>query len=304
MHARFELRHLRYFVAVAEELSFRRAAERLHISAPPLSRQIQELETILGASLFKRTNNSIRLTPAGEAMYKCAIKLLAEAEAVALEMASAAPQSLSMLRIAVSIGVPISQRKLLEAAWKNAMEVDVLEIEYGESRQLLQLVRQKQYDFALVGSPGDFNGLECSVIQTLPLSVTIASNHSAARKPMVSLHDLGKMPLFWFPRSYNPSYFDHCAKVFKEVGYQPDYCYVAADDLRAYERISQCDGFVLMTTAQLAAKRKGVVHRPLKEGKLLGISLLAAWIGDSGNKVKAEQAKRFVAAAKKVLGAR
>src|SRR5262249_58415041 len=88
MNPRFDLRHLRYFVAVADELSFRRAAERLHISQPPLSRQIRELEARLGLQLLERDTRTVKLTPAGEAALKRARKILADVESFGRELAS------------------------------------------------------------------------------------------------------------------------------------------------------------------------------------------------------------------------
>src|SRR5258706_12078023 len=88
MNARFDLRQLRYFVAVAEELSFRRAAERLHISLPPLSRQIRSLETRLGLRLFERDTRTVALTAAGGRALKMARRIFADVGEFGAELAA------------------------------------------------------------------------------------------------------------------------------------------------------------------------------------------------------------------------
>ncbi len=304
MSSQFDLRQLRYFVVVAEELNFRRAAERLFISQPPLSRQIRELEAVLGVQLLERDTTSVRLTPAGTVALKRAKKLLADADGLLSAMETVRKTSAATIRIAASIAIPVSKQKALQDAWKVALDTDAIEIEFGESKKLQPRVRQHQFDFALLGGPGDFRGLESEVIQTFPLVVAMAHHHPAAKKKQVALRDMQGTPLFWFPRTYNPPYYNHCARAFEQIGFTPDYVYVAPGQLTTLERISHGEGFSLLTTAQTEVSINGVTQRPLKEGPLLGVSLIAAWPVDPDDPNKAKRAKRFAAASKRVLAGR
>jgi DNA-binding transcriptional LysR family regulator len=299
--ARFDLRHLRYFVAVAEELNFRRAAERLFISQPPLSRQVSELETILGVRLFERDTTGVKLTPAGELALKRARKLLADADHLIDEMRRARSRTETMVRIAASTAVPVSSQKALAAAWKKALGTDTLKIEYGESKKLQPRLRRGEFDLALLGGPSDFSGLETDTVKHYPLVAAMAADHPAARRKNVSLSDLAGTRLFWFPRTYNPGYYDHCAAIFARSGFQPDYLYVEPGQLVTLDRISHGEGFSLLTTVQAAMTNKNVAVRPLKEGKALGIVLVATWLDREGDKVHTARAKKFAAAARRTL---
>lgn len=94
-----ELRHLRYFLAVAEELNFSRAAERLHVAQPALSAQIRQLERQLGCELFARTTRKVELTPIGAMFKKDATRIVADADAAVAKVAAAAREVHGSLRL-------------------------------------------------------------------------------------------------------------------------------------------------------------------------------------------------------------
>src|SRR6188474_3220514 len=137
MNPRFDLRQLRYFTAVAEELSFRRAAERLHISQPPLSRQIRELELRLGLRLFERDTRTVKLTAAGEAALKRARRILLDVEAFRSELA--AWRDAAVVRIGTTIAMSVATQKRLDAAWKAAVGGKAhLKIESAKTSDLIK----------------------------------------------------------------------------------------------------------------------------------------------------------------------
>src|SRR5215212_5696154 len=195
MNARFDLRQMRYFVAVAEELSFRRAAERLHISQPPLSRQIRELETRLGLRLFERDTRTVKLTAAGEVALKRARRILVDVEAFGSELATWRDSTL--VRIGITVAISVSAHKLLEKAWKAALgEHARLRIEVAKTSVLIAGLRRHELDFALIGLHPHVEGFERTPIHQIPIVAAMYPAHPAARKKLVSLRDISDGPVF------------------------------------------------------------------------------------------------------------
>jgi DNA-binding transcriptional LysR family regulator len=203
---RFDLRQLEYFVAVAEEQSFRRAAERLHLTQPPLSRQIRALEDALRATLFDRSKQGVVLTPAGTALLPLAKSVLVQADSRADRIAADA--QVSALHVAISVAVLPEAVVRLERAWRNICEIRMTSGCY--SSELLDRVRDGSYEMVVAGLPGETQSLQTIALATEPVVVAIPSSHKAARKRMVSLHDFSDLPLFWWSRHHNPAYYDHC----------------------------------------------------------------------------------------------
>lgn len=308
MSARFDLRQLRYFVAVAEELNFRRAAERLFISQPPLSRQIRELERALGIELFARDTTMVKLTAAGEDALRRARRLIADAEALDMDRLAAKEQK--MVRIAATVAIPVSMHKRLAAGWKKVFGATPLQIEAGESKTLMMRLRRRrrELDFALTGAPADLSPFESEIVHTVPLFAALARNHPAAAGKTVALRDLGDTPFFWLPRNYNPGYYDQCARVFAQAGFKPRYVLVHPGQLHTLERIAHGEGCTLLSASQIENGVKGLVYRKLREGDALGIRIAAVWhrvLQDNAQDNAQDQlGVRFAAAAHRALAAR
>jgi DNA-binding transcriptional LysR family regulator len=185
---RLETRELAYFVAVAEELHFGRAAARLEMAQPPLSRAIQQLERRLGVELLRRTSRRVSLTPAGEV-------LLAEARNALSAVDAAARRTRRADRLVVVMKPGTDGGRLPEvlAAYENqpeALPVEVLVCGVGEQPQLL---REGRADVALVhGTQSDLAGLETDELFTEPQVVVLPRTHRLAGRDSVRLIELAR----------------------------------------------------------------------------------------------------------------
>ncbi|TGB14543.1 LysR family transcriptional regulator [Streptomyces sp. MZ04] len=189
-----ESRPLSYFVAVAEELNFARAAERLGISPPPLSRAIRRLETDLGVTLFERTTHSVTLTPAGTVLLteaRIALDALRAAGRRAQRAASPEPKLVLAVKADGDAGLlePILTRHA--SSDPAAAPVAVRLCAWHEQPRLL---RQGEADAALVHEPFDRTGLDSEALVAEPRVVALAATHPLAGKDHVALADLGLRP--------------------------------------------------------------------------------------------------------------
>ncbi len=190
-----ELRHLRCFMAVAEELHFARAAERLHIEQSPLSRAIKELEEDLGAQLFARTTRSTRLTRAGRMFLEHVPRVFASLQQARDSVRAAANGFHGQLRIALSDGVtPICFSALLALCRQEEPEIEIRLIEVPLSQQIKGL-HDDLYDvgFAQLDEVGD--GLVAEPIWHDPLMVAVPARHPLLAYKRVPLDEVLRYPL-------------------------------------------------------------------------------------------------------------
>ena len=188
-----ESRPLRYFVAVAEELNFARAAERLGISPPPLSRAIRALESDLGAVLFERTTHSVALTPAGEVLLteaRFALEALEAAGRRARRVAATGPKLVLTVKADGDAGL-LESVLARYAADPAAVPVTVRLCAWHEQSRLL---RQGVADVALVYEPYDRTGLDAEPLTTEPRVAALPASHPLAARADLGVADLGLRP--------------------------------------------------------------------------------------------------------------
>lgn len=266
MNESVDLRQFRYFLALSEELNFGRAALRLHISQPPLSRQIRQLEDQLGVELFVRNKAGVTPTEAGRAFLPEVRRTLAQAEkAVAAAKAAAASDGGQFV---VGYTTVFDRSAIPDVA-------DRLREHFPRCRLLtkgkhsINLVRDLNngaIDAAFIGLHTAAPGLIVETIFEDPVVVALPANHPLAKKRRLGFDDLRGVPMFWFERKLNPGFYDHSQAFFESINFTPKAIAEPAEHHILLGLIAEGAGVALIPASLRNVKRRGVCFRPLKEG--------------------------------------
>ncbi|USP11865.1 LysR family transcriptional regulator [Aeromonas dhakensis] len=259
-----ELRHLRCFLAVAEELHFARAAEKLHIEQSPLSRAIKELEEELGVALFARTTRSTRLTRAGSLFLEHVPRVFAALQQARDSVKAAANGFHGQLRIALSDGItPSRLPALLALCRQEEPEVEIRFFEVPLSQQIKGL-NDDLYDVGFAQSDEVGDGITTLPVWSDALMVAVPARHPLLAHKRIPLDELLRYPLVLCDPQACEGHARHVDRVLRRADMEP----------LIAERVASCDlmmalvsaGFALGLTgaAHIAASREpGVVARPL-----------------------------------------
>lgn len=260
-----ELRLWRQFLAVAEELHFGRAARRLHMTQPPLTQAVAQLERLLGVRLFDRTKRSVRLTPAGEALLPAARDLLARALALPPQARAAAGGELGRLRIAfVSTAGFSLLPQWLRAFRARYPQVQMELIEATGDVQLEALARGDIDAGVMLHSP-DFapQGLAHLRVAREPLVLTLPEAHPLATAPRLSLPAVLAEPLVVFPRRIAPSLHDALFGLYHAAGREPRVAQEAIQMQTIVNLVAAGLGLAWVPASVREFRRGGVVYRQL-----------------------------------------
>ncbi|EMP4332022.1 TPA: LysR family transcriptional regulator [Pseudomonas aeruginosa] len=261
-----ELRHLKYFLAVAEELRFARAAEKLHIEQSPLSRAIKELEEELGVVLFARTTRNTRLTRAGKLFLEHVRRVLAAVEQARESVKAAANGFHGQLRVALSDGItPSRLSALLVLCRQEEPEVEIRFFEVPLSQQIKGL-HSDLYDVGFAQSNEVGDGIITIPAWSDTLMVAVPARHPLLAHKRIPLDELLRYPLVLCDPQVCEGHAKHVERVLRRTEMEP----------LIAERVASCDlmmalvsaGFALglAGAAHIAASREpGVVARPLAQ---------------------------------------
>jgi DNA-binding transcriptional LysR family regulator len=216
-----ELRHLRYFIAVAEELNFSRAAERMHMAQPPLSAAIRQLERDLGVELFVRTTREVRLTDAGRAFLQGARRTLADAERAAEDARRAAAGELGHLRIAYSWSTRFETLPTLGRAFRASHpDVELLAQEMWNAR-IPPAFGSGSIDVALCLCPEIAAELKLAPIRAERVVALLPAAHPLADEEAIPLSALADEEFVVFPRDIAPRLHDAFMAIYRRAGFEP-----------------------------------------------------------------------------------
>ena len=216
-----ELRHLRYFVAVAEELNFSRAAERLHMAQPPLSAAIRQLERELGTQLLLRTTREVRLTDAGSSFLDGARRTLAELGRAERDARRAAAGEVGRLHLGFSWSARFETLPALGQAFRAARpDVELLTEEMWNGRMLTALA-SGTIDAAVALCPEIAAEFSYEVIRTEQVLALVADRHPLADRDEVELAELAADRFLFFPRELAPRLHDVMVGFCRRAGFEP-----------------------------------------------------------------------------------
>jgi DNA-binding transcriptional LysR family regulator len=272
-----EFRHLRYFVAVAEEASFTRAAARLHMAQPPLSTQIRRLEELIGVELFDRSRRAIRLTAAGQALLPEARRLLAERERALAVVRRAGAGEVGRLDIGF---IPSASNNalppILREFGRRYPDVELALREVSPDL-LIAGLRERRHDVVFIWRPFEDPELEQRVVAREPLVAALPSGHPLAARAAIAVEDLAAEPFVLPERHELPGLYWNVVDVCREHGFVPR---PAQNDVWLVQTliglVAAGVGVALLPASVEHLHRTGVEYRPV-EPAARELEMIAVW---------------------------
>jgi DNA-binding transcriptional LysR family regulator len=272
---KLDTRSLEIFAAVAACLNFRQAAELLHMTQPPLSRAVRQLEQRLGVRLFERDTQHVALTPAGQRLLPLANQVLGLLDLAegAMRAAASGGRREGALRLGLTTSVESGLFRPYAEALAATPQGARLELVFAPSPRLVASLRAGRLDAAIIALPTRSFELEVRPLCQQPMLAALPSSHPLARRRSVALRELNGDAVYWFDRARQPAYFDHCHAVFRLHGFAPAFLREPEDHHVLLGDVAAGKGVALLPASFAALRRAGVVYRKLAEGDALAVGL-------------------------------
>ncbi|MCD5986040.1 LysR substrate-binding domain-containing protein [Pseudomonas sp. CDFA 610] len=279
----FELAQLRCFTTVATELNFRRAAERLNMTQPPLSRQIQLLEHNLGVELFTRSTRSVALTAAGRAFFLEAQTLLERAQQAAISARRFAEGDIGSVTISfVGSAVYEFLPRVIAEARLNQPQVKISLTEMNTYQQH-EALRARRIDLGIVRAPLFQPGYETECLVREPFVLAVPGNHPLAGASSVAVEDLDGAPFLMYSHSAYPPFNELLTGMFRSARVAPDYVQWLGSSLTILALVNAGMGLALVPRCATNVVFKDVVFRDIDLGEGVQSELHLVWRTDNDN---------------------
>ena len=270
-----ELRHLRYFTVLAEELHFGRAARRLHLSQPPLSFNIKQLEASLGVQLLERNRHGVKLTPAGETFRRAALQVLADVDTAALRTRDVATGVTARVRIGfvgsmLFRGLP--ERLESFHAQHAGEQVELTELHSAEQ---VDAIAHGRIDLGFVHTQRVPANLRCERYMSEPFMACVPARHPASSATGWDAAHWRQTPLVLFSRGASPDYYERVLGLCTQLGLDPLVRHEVRHWLSVVALVAKGMGVALVPRALMDSGVAGVRFLPLPEtGVLSEVHLL------------------------------
>jgi DNA-binding transcriptional LysR family regulator len=275
-----ELRHLRYFVAVAEELHFGRAADRLNTSQPPLSRQIQELEEEIGFALFVRAHHKVALTAAGKLYLSDVRRVLQRLETAKQEAADVADGRAGHLRVGLGVYLPNGYLSRVLAAFQRSAPRVGIDVLQSPAPGVLPALRQKSIDIALLAAPIDRGGLVVKKLWRDPLVIALPERHRHVMAPLTDLAQLAQENFVMCRRTAESPCRELIEAICREAGFSPRVQQAVDHKQTALDLVAEGLGVTIVPSSLAAGRSNGVRYRQFPK-RIPYVEIAVAWRDDS-----------------------
>ncbi len=268
-----ELRHLRYFVAVAEELSFARAGARLKIAPPPLHVQIRNLEREIGTPLFEREGRGIKLTEAGRILLDQARLTLAQAQRSIALARQASEGEIGHLSVGYIPSAEFQLFPRIIPPFRKAFPQVHLSFHSMKGGTQVDALRRDEIDIGLVWLPVAAQGFDVERVLDDPLIVALPADHRLAAKESVSVRELSPEPLILASRTLAPETFYQFDQLFQRAGAVMNVAYELDNSLSILNFVAMGFGCSIVPEYARALRQDGIVYRRLRPAmtRTLGI---------------------------------
>jgi DNA-binding transcriptional LysR family regulator len=276
-----ELRHLRYFVAVARERNFTRAAEKLHIAQPPLSRQVQQLEDELGIDLIEAGSRPLRLSEAGRLFYEQAVQILErvdEMKAMVDRLHDADRGRFSMGFVGSTLYGKLPEVIRSYRAARPGVELTLLEL---TSVEQIAALKEGRIDVGFGRIPLDDPALHRQLLRNEKLVAAVPGNHPVlVRTGALRLAELATEPLIVYPKAPRPSYADQVLALFRDAGLKPPAVHEVRELQTALGLVAAQAGVCLVPASVERLRRDNVAYRPMDAVEAVSPVIMSSRKGD------------------------
>ena len=271
-----ELRHLRYFLTLAEELHFGRAAERLHIAQPPLSQQIRQLETELGFELFHRTKRKVELSEAGEVFLTEVQQIFRQLEQAILLGRQTSRGEIGHLVVGFVSSAAYNILPDILQKSRNIIPDVSLELHELTTDEQLRWLQSGRIDVGFVRPPVDENTYESKIIFQESLAIALSENHRLANQDKISLQSLSEESFILFPRFLAPGLYDVIISFCQQAGFSPQLAQEAIQMQTIVSLVAAEIGVAIVPESLQNLQRTGVVYKSFVE-ETPQISIAMIW---------------------------
>ncbi|MDF7650106.1 LysR family transcriptional regulator [Erwiniaceae bacterium L1_54_3] len=279
----FELSQLRFFLAVATELNFSRAAKRLNMTQPPLSRQIQLLEHQLGVELFDRTTRTVVLTAAGRRFFIEAQDLLQRAHVAMLNTQKMSQGNIGSVNISFVASAVYAFLPMVVARGKEIyphIDISLREMTTGEQFEALRL---RQSDIGLVRAPSALTGVNSEILVNEPFVLAVPRQHELATLSDITITHLDKQPFIMYALSTWQPFYELLTGMFRSNNIQPDYVQYIGSTLTILSLVNAGMGMAFVPESAARILFDDIVYRHITLPAGIESLLYLAWREDNDN---------------------